>query len=200
MTMPLLMKRVHPSGTDGRFPSRIMLMVLNKNSSGLSTTKMSVSLFSFFYPSKLSNQFILALLVTLELSSSPKWMKINNKQIGYYRVNYDNEMWVNFAALLKENVDIMTASDRAHILNDVFALADADDEVKYDIAFEIMSYLQKEKHYVPWKVAATQLSALKRALMFTEDFKAFRNFAKNAVENIYKSVGWDVKEGEVLEK
>lgn len=93
----------------------------------------------------------------------------------------------------------MSTSDRAHILNDVFSLADAD-EVNYEIAFDMMSYLETETEYVPWKVAATKLSALKRALMFTEDFKAFKAFAKNAVEKIYQKVGWNVDDEKVLEK
>lgn len=106
---------------------------------------------------------------------------------------------MNFASLLNEKVDVMSTSDRAQILNDVFSLADAN-EIKYDVAFDMMSYLEAETQYVPWKVAATKLSALKRSLMFTEDFKAFKAFAKNAVEKIYRSVGWNVKDEEVLEK
>lgn len=137
--------------------------------------------------------------MTIELPSPPKWLKINNKQIGYYRVNYDKEMWGGFASLLNGKVDVVSTSDRAHILNDVFSLADAD-EVNYDVAFDMMSYLQAETQYVPWKVAATKLSAIKRILMFTEEFKAFKAFAKNAVEKIYRSVGWNVNEDEVLEK
>lgn len=136
--------------------------------------------------------------MTIELPSTAKWLKINNKQIGYYRVNYVDEMWDNFANLLNENVDVMSASDRAHILNDVFSLADAD-EVNYAIAFDMMSYLNAETKYVPWKVAATKLSALKRTLMYTKDYKKFKTFAKNAVEKVYKSVGWTVND-DVLEK
>lgn len=137
--------------------------------------------------------------MTIQLSSAHKWLKINNKQIGYYRVNYQKELWVNVASMLNGNINVMSTSDRAHILNDVFSLADAD-EVSYDIAFEMMSYLKAETQYVPWKVAATKLSALKRTLMFTEDFKAFKTFATAVVEKIYQQVGWEVSEEEVLEK
>lgn len=138
--------------------------------------------------------------MTIEVPSETQWLKINNKQIGYYRVNYEKEMWVKFASLLNENVGIMSTSDRAHILNDVFSLADAN-ELSYDIAFDMMSYLEKETQYVPWKVAATKLLALKRILMFTEEFKAFKTFAVKAVEGIYKEVKWDnIKDDDVLEK
>lgn len=34
-----------------------------------------------------------------------EWLKINNDQIGYYRVNYPQEMWLNLIEQLKLNSD-----------------------------------------------------------------------------------------------
>ena len=55
-----------------------------------------------------------------------------------------------------------------------------------------MKYLSKEDQYVPWSVAASKLTSLKRTLMFTDAFVDYNVFARGLVEKIYESVGWTV--------
>ena len=53
-------------------------------------------------------------------------MKFNVGQFGYYRVNYPEEDWAKFGKLLMENHTKLSTSDRTSLLNDAFALANAD--------------------------------------------------------------------------
>lgn len=36
-------------------------------------------------------------VVIIELSTAPQWIKFNYDQIGYYRVNYPEDLWQNLA-------------------------------------------------------------------------------------------------------
>ncbi|CAB4031270.1 glutamyl aminopeptidase-like, partial [Paramuricea clavata] len=51
------------------------------------------------------------------------WLKLNPNQTGYYRVNYPIENWKNLAKTLQYDHQRLSPSDRAGLLDDVFALA-----------------------------------------------------------------------------
>lgn len=52
-----------------------------------------------------------------------KWYKLNARQTGFYRVNYDEGNWVELIKALKEDPEVMSAEDRANLLDDAFSLA-----------------------------------------------------------------------------
>ena len=54
------------------------------------------------------------------------WLKFNVDQFGYYRVNYPEDDWNRFGELLMTNPGKLSNSDRTSLLNDAFALANAD--------------------------------------------------------------------------
>lgn len=81
--------------------------------------------------------------------------------------------------------------DRACLLNDAFSLADST-KLSYDLALDMTKYLDKEDQYVPWNVAASKLTSLKRTLMFTDTFVAYNVYSRALIAPIYQSVGWSV--------
>lgn len=81
--------------------------------------------------------------------------------------------------------------DRASLLNDAFSLADST-QLSYDIALDMTKYLENEEDYVPWSVAASKLTSLKRTLMFTETFSNYNNYARGLIAKIYDTFTWDV--------
>ncbi|CAH0407055.1 unnamed protein product [Chilo suppressalis] len=91
--------------------------------------------------------------VVVTVGEAESWIKINNKQIGYYRVNYPLEMWQKLIEQLKAKSEQLTISDRSHLLDDAFALAEAR-VIPYDVALSLSSYLRVEEDYVPWETAA----------------------------------------------
>ena len=91
--------------------------------------------------------------------------------MGYYRVNYSLELWKELTNALNENHTVFTTADRAHLLNDVFALADAT-QLDYSVAMNMSSYLNKELDYVPWKVGTARLAAVYNLLyLFVDDIQ-----------------------------
>ncbi|XP_029178082.1 aminopeptidase N-like [Nylanderia fulva] len=78
------------------------------------------------------------------------WVIINLQQIGYYRVNYDDENWRRISNYLSYN-DFTTIHvlNRAQIIDDAFHLVIAG-QLNASIFWNITSYLDKEEDYIAW--------------------------------------------------
>lgn len=93
--------------------------------------------------------------IEVDLGGLRTWYKFNENQIGYYRVNYEPAMWTELA----KQLDTLSPLNRAHLLNDVIALADGE-YLAYSTALDMMDYLRTEKNLVPWSVATGQIKKL----------------------------------------
>lgn len=129
----------------------------------------------------------------------PTWIKINNQQIGYYRVNYDNENWKALTSALISDVDSLTVSDRSHLLNDAFNLADAT-HLSYDIAMDLTKYLDKETQHVPWATMSSKLISIKNLLYRRDASDKYLQYATELVKSAYGLVDWEVNEAEHSKK
>ncbi|KAH8359852.1 hypothetical protein KR093_009103 [Drosophila rubida] len=129
--------------------------------------------------------------ITIKLPSAVQWIKFNHDQVGYYRVNYDDALWQALANQLVSTPSSFSAGDRASLLNDAFALADST-QLPYDVAFDMTKYLAKEADYVPWSVAASKLTSLKRTLYYTSSFVKYKKYATALIEPIYTALTWTV--------
>uniref|UniRef100_A0A1B0GMW6 Aminopeptidase n=1 Tax=Phlebotomus papatasi TaxID=29031 RepID=A0A1B0GMW6_PHLPP len=100
--------------------------------------------------------------IQINIGSESKWIKVNDKQIGYYIVNYDN--WDEIINQVKIG-DKFTAMDRAQLLHDSFKLADSL-SISYNVPLELSTYLtlKTETNYVPWSVASSKFLSLQGML------------------------------------
>ncbi|XP_055381352.1 uncharacterized protein LOC129611949 [Condylostylus longicornis] len=90
--------------------------------------------------------------VSEELGESD-YVIANIEQMGYFRVWYEDHMLHNIHhALTTENFGKIGEINRAHLIDDLFNFGRAG-TMKYDLIFDVLSYLEKEKHYIPWKAA-----------------------------------------------
>lgn len=106
------------------------------------------------------------------MPAAHQWIKFNKDQIGYYRVNYPVEEWKKLSNALVSNLSQFSISDRGHLLNDAFSLADAS-QLDYDVALDLTQYLKNETEYVPWRVAVAKLYDLKRSLYYSEHYRTY---------------------------
>jgi glutamyl aminopeptidase len=137
--------------------------------------------------------------ITINLGEAVEWIKINKDQKGYYRVNYEPEMWEAISAALKSNPSKFSVLDRAHLLNDVFSLAQAR-EVPYETALQMTEFLGQENSFVPWDAVATKLKNIRNLLYNTEFYKPFLTYVNNLVDEPFNSTTWTVNPQEHLEK
>uniref|UniRef100_T1GQI9 Aminopeptidase n=1 Tax=Megaselia scalaris TaxID=36166 RepID=T1GQI9_MEGSC len=129
--------------------------------------------------------------IDIVLDAEPQWIKFNSDQYGYYRVNYETEMWESLKNALLTNLNAFTITDRAAILNDAFSLADST-TIPYETSLDMTKYLKDETEYVPWVVASSKLTSLKTSLMFTDIYKEYITYARALIAKVYQEVGWEV--------
>ncbi|XP_052756052.1 glutamyl aminopeptidase-like isoform X2 [Galleria mellonella] len=137
--------------------------------------------------------------VQLKLNADEDWLKINNNQVGYYRVNYTEAMWEKLANLLRNKSLQLTISDRAHLLNDVFALAEAR-LVTYGLALNLTTYLTVEEDYVPWETASHIFSSLRNKLLNTLAFDPLQKYIQHLVKPLYEKQTWERTQISVIER
>ena len=137
--------------------------------------------------------------IVIPVTQNINWIKLNKDQVGYYRVKYEPEMWKSLNEALEQNIETMSVLDRAHLLNDVFSLAEAL-QVPYDTALTMTKYLKAETHFVPWDVVSSKLKSIRNLLYFTGDYEDFKGYAVKLVDQAYKSIKFEVNPDEHLEK
>ncbi|XP_030370374.1 uncharacterized protein LOC115620994 [Scaptodrosophila lebanonensis] len=131
--------------------------------------------------------------IIISVPQEVQWIKFNHDQVGYYRVNYQETLWESLAERLESSPDTFTSGDRASLLNDAFALADST-QLPYDVALDMTRYLKEEQDYVPWSVAASKLTSLKRTLYYTNSYVKYKKYATALIDPIYTALGWTVGE------
>ena len=128
-------------------------------------------------------------------SEDDKYFVLNNQQIGYYRVNYDEEMWMKIAKALKsEGFGGIHVLNRAQIVDDLYNLA-KDDYVSYPVALNILEYIKEESAYEPWLAAFNGLSFLARRTR-KEDEDLFKWQVTDILEKAVKTLKFERPEKE----
>ncbi|XP_063707019.1 membrane alanyl aminopeptidase-like [Culicoides brevitarsis] len=121
---------------------------------------------------------------------------LNVQQVGFYRVNYDEENWKNIRTALKsENHGKIHLLNRAMIVDDLFNFA-RNGILSYDFVMSIVDYVREEKNYIPWVPMFNGLSYLSRRIGLNSDYERFRKHILYLTEPLYKHLGFDVKSGE----
>lgn len=113
------------------------------------------------------------------------WLIANLRQIGYYRVTYDERNWdllVN--QLLTDHTKIDRIS-RAQLLDDLFHLAE-NGFVKYKLALKALTYYKNEKDSLPLTSIGQLTYLINQMLRRTEIFGEWQAFLRNLIEPAYK--------------
>ncbi|XP_011878875.1 PREDICTED: glutamyl aminopeptidase-like isoform X2 [Vollenhovia emeryi] len=135
--------------------------------------------------------------VTIEVAENVRWLKLNAGQVGFYRVNY-NEEWNTFKQVFHVHFTRISSCDRANLLDDLFSLADAG-ELDYDIVMNIINdYLTEEYQTLPWAVAKSKLMTMYTLLSSngSEVSSLFQRFIQRMVEEMYYAVTWSVNDAD----
>ncbi|XP_023311598.1 membrane alanyl aminopeptidase-like [Anoplophora glabripennis] len=119
-----------------------------------------------------------------------EWIILNNQQVGYYRVNYDNSLWEKVKNLLVTNHTSIHVLNRAQIVDDLLNLARAN-ILDYSYAFDIIKYLKYETEYYPWHSAITNFNYL--LMQLGEDSvlgSEISSMVLELTESIYESLSF----------
>lgn len=81
----------------------------------------------------------------------------------------------------------------------MLTLADAS-QTPYAIALNLISYLNQEMEYVPWKAAITQLTDIYNHVLPTDTIKPFQIYARSLLKTPYDRIGWSNVNDEHLDQ
>ncbi|NXS53458.1 ERAP1 aminopeptidase, partial [Brachypteracias leptosomus] len=82
------------------------------------------------------------------LPEEVKWVKFNVDMNGYYIVHYEGDGWDRLIDLLKENHTVISSSDRASLVNNIFQLVSIK-KLPISKAFDLTLYLKQERQIMP---------------------------------------------------
>ncbi|XP_019878515.1 aminopeptidase N isoform X3 [Aethina tumida] len=124
-----------------------------------------------------------------DVAGEDEWVIFNNKIGGIYKVNYDEDNWKLITkALQEEDVNIVDTLNRVQLLSDAGDLAFTGD-LKYNIFFDLVKYLEREENYLPWKTALGKISKIDSFLEKKPIYDEFKEYMKQLLTPIYGKVG-----------
>ncbi|XP_062540207.1 aminopeptidase N-like [Armigeres subalbatus] len=116
---------------------------------------------------------------------------INPAQTGYYRVNYDQQMWKDIIGTLKSNLTAIDPITRGQLIDDSMNLANAG-LLDHNTAFEIMDHLRNSTDYYSWKSAHRNILDLEKMLTVDpEALSLFRKYLLELTNDLYAEYGTD---------
>ncbi|KAH3868193.1 glutamyl aminopeptidase-like [Dreissena polymorpha] len=118
------------------------------------------------------------------------WIIGNVDYGGFYRVNYDLDMWNRLSEQLNSDHKIFSGANRAGLIGDAFNLARAS-LLDYGIAFNITTYLSHEQSYVPWKAFLDCLEFIRGMLSKTTAYVLLQKYIGELIEPVLNKVGMD---------
>ncbi|KAG5680752.1 hypothetical protein PVAND_010239 [Polypedilum vanderplanki] len=114
-----------------------------------------------------------------------QWYIFNLQQLGYYRVNYDENNWRRIIEVLNsDDYTKIHVLNRAQLVDDALTLA-FDGVISYDIALGVVSYLARETDYMPWYPAVYAFDKLDYILKGSEIYEDFQRLVRLLIRKLY---------------
>ncbi|KAJ8281412.1 hypothetical protein GJAV_G00067380 [Gymnothorax javanicus] len=130
-------------------------------------------------------------------SNAGELLKINQENMGFYRVNHQASMWTTISEHLITNHTEYSAADRCGYVDDVFALGRAN-VVDYGNAFNLTRYLNVEDEYIVWDRLSASIAYVRDMLM--DDgalYPIFQKYFRDKVQTIANRLGWEDTGGQI---
>ncbi|XP_052740775.1 membrane alanyl aminopeptidase-like [Bicyclus anynana] len=126
-----------------------------------------------------------------------EWVIFNKQESGFYKVNYDQTNWnLITRALRSDERTVIHELNRAQIVDDVFNFARAG-VMRYNRAFNILSFLEREDAYAPWDAARAGFNfALGRLASDSENLQKLQEEIIKLSTAVTDRLGYAEKEGE----
>lgn len=121
---------------------------------------------------------------------------VNVNSMGLFRVNYEEENWSKISAALRKDHKSISVGTRAQLVDEALSLAKSG-IVEYRTAFEVTSYLNKERECVPWLVFIDHMESLIVAMQKTgRDTKNLEVYIVRKLLPLFRYLGVKARPGE----
>ncbi|XP_062618582.1 aminopeptidase N-like, partial [Saccostrea cucullata] len=119
--------------------------------------------------------------------STNSWILANYEYMGFYRVNYEDNMWGKLADQLNRNHTIFPEANRAGLIGDSFNLARAK-LLNYDVALKMTTYLKNERGYAPWVAFLDSVEYIKSSISKSGAYVLLQKYLLDLVAPVYDSI------------
>ncbi|XP_055613354.1 endoplasmic reticulum aminopeptidase 2 [Uranotaenia lowii] len=126
----------------------------------------------------------------ITLNHSPKWIKLNHEQTGYYRVLYDEENWAKLVEQLHINHHVFSTQDRVGLVSDIFTLCHAN-LLSCDFAMDLISYFPKEQDWGPVLVGMKHLEKWRKILKYSECYLVLAEYIRQNLAKSIQELTWN---------
>ncbi|XP_058121714.1 aminopeptidase N-like [Anopheles ziemanni] len=116
------------------------------------------------------------------------WIVFNKQQTGYYRVNYDNDLWQLIIDALTTNHSIIHRVNRAQLIDDALNNARTG-RLDYEVALRLLQYLDNENDYAPWASVNRNLKFLNVHLEKSANYHLWQRYCLGFIEPVYDRMG-----------
>ncbi|KAJ6662846.1 hypothetical protein lerEdw1_011050 [Lerista edwardsae] len=113
-----------------------------------------------------------------------RWLLLNLNVTGYFRVNYDQENWSRLMAQLENAHQNIPVLNRAQMIDDAFNLARAQ-HISTVLALNTTRYLTKERDYLPWDAALSNLGYFKIMFDRSEVYGPMKKYVQKQVTPLF---------------
>ncbi|XP_035776002.1 aminopeptidase N-like [Anopheles albimanus] len=128
------------------------------------------------------------------------WLIFNKQQTGYYRINYDDDLWNLIITNLMTNHTSIHHLNRAQLIDDALNNARSG-RLSYEIALNLLRYLSKELNYVPWSAVDRNLRTLSVLLNGSSCYGLWLQYCSEFLQPIYEHMGFvTLKEDSLMQR
>lgn len=126
-------------------------------------------------------------------SGEKDWVIFNVDQIGYYRVNYDDDNWNLLSKYLNgKDFKNISSLSRAQLLDDALNLARTG-RLNFTTALSLTTYLTREADYIPWTTAFRNLNFVNSMMQPSKNYKNFQLYVRYILKQLTKDVAYKPK-------
>jgi len=104
-----------------------------------------------------------------------KWILINPQAVGFYRVQYDQQLTKHILAQLNSNSSVFPPITRSQLLDDHFNFAQAG-YISVSDALDFTNYLAQEDQLISWSIVWNHLKPVYFKLSDSDDISAFKTY------------------------
>ncbi|XP_033344413.1 aminopeptidase N-like [Bombus vosnesenskii] len=137
---------------------------------------------------------------TIKFNKAEGWIIVNTQQAGYYRVNYEPEMWKLLSMQLNsDNYENIHVVNRAQLIDDALNMARTN-RLNYTVALTLTLYLERETDYVPWQTTFRNMQFLHNMLRTSVQYNNFMNYIRKIMKSVTSQVRYKpYQKGEELD-
>jgi len=130
---------------------------------------------------------------SLEVAAgSSEWIKLNNNQTAFYRVNYPKNIWEELFKQIKNDNAHLSTSDRFGLVDDLFALSFSG-HLKLADALRLIPAIEAEHSYVVWSTVLSYLDKIVSLIAHEPIYENFKRLVLDLIEEKYEELGWEVR-------